>query len=96
LNEFSLHPITVVSNKSAGGITENYEHNITKNYIINEGQNYYIQKDPVIETTNRVHDQVVQTLPAPTVTTINMAAERIADNPSKFFRFHFLQNLFFL
>lgn len=78
-------PITVINDKSAGGggvVTENVEtniqRNITKNYYINEEQNYFIQKDPPIQ-----HDQEIQRLPAPTVTTINMAAERITDNTSK-------------
>jgi hypothetical protein len=30
----------------------------------------------------RLHDQEIQNLPAPTVTTINMPTERIIDNPS--------------
>ncbi|CAF5079768.1 unnamed protein product, partial [Rotaria sp. Silwood1] len=43
---------------------------------------YFIQKEPLIETSNRLHDQEIQRLPGPTVTTVNMAAERITDNPN--------------
>lgn len=60
-----------------GSKVENVERNITKNYFINEEQNYFIQNEPAVQ-----HDQVIQSLPAPTITTVNMAAERIADNPS--------------
>ena len=68
--------------RRAGGVAENIEtniqRNITKNYYINEEQNYFVQQDPAIQ-----HNQeIIQSLPAPTVTTVNMAAERIADNPS--------------
>ena len=81
-----VRSVTVISDPSAGGIKENIEtnieRNITKNYIINEERNYFIQKEPVAEPPVRLHDQEVQHLPAPTVTTINMAAERIADDPS--------------
>ncbi len=65
-----------------GDVTENIQRTITKNFYINEEQNYFIQKDPAIK-----HDEEIQILPAPTVTTINMAAERIVDNPSKVFFF---------
>lgn len=71
----------------------NIERNITKNYYINEEQNYFIQNEPAIQ-----HDQSVQSLPAPTVTTVNMAAERMADNPSKILSidvFFFQSCLFF-
>ncbi|CAF3441613.1 unnamed protein product [Rotaria sp. Silwood1] len=80
------HPITVVSDKTSSGIKENIEtniqRNITKNFYINEEQNYFIQKEPLIETSNFLHDQEIQRLPGPTVTTVNMAAERITDNPN--------------
>ena len=84
MNLGSIHPITVVSEQAGGAIKENVEtnieRNITKNYIINEERNYYVQQDPIIETSNPVHNQEVQLLPGPTVTTVNMAAERITDN----------------
>lgn len=74
--------VTTAPVHPAGGVIENVEtnihRNITKNYYINEEQNYFIQKDPSIE-----HNQEIQRLSGPTVTTVNMAAERIADNPSK-------------
>ncbi|CAF3299745.1 unnamed protein product [Rotaria sp. Silwood2] len=80
------HPMIVVSDKSSDGIKENIEtnvqRNITKNFYINEEQNYFIQKDPLIETSNHLHDQEIQTVPGLTVTTVNMAAERITDNPN--------------
>lgn len=68
-------------------VETNIHRNITKNYYINEEQNYFIQNDPSVQSTNTLHDQEVQRLPGPTVTTINMAAERIADNPSEIY-FH--------
>ncbi len=75
--------------RSMGGVTENIEtnvqRNITRNYYINEEQNYFIQQEPAIQ-----HEQVIQSLQAPTVTTVNMAAERIADNPSKDFSMNFV------
>jgi len=77
MNSFSLQP--VIEN-----IETNIHRNITKNYYINEEQNYFIQKDPTIE----LHDQDIQRLPGPTVTTVNMAAERITDNPSKIHFIH--------
>jgi hypothetical protein len=87
-NSNRIHPVTVISDQSAGGVTENIqtnvERNITKNYIINEERNYYVQKEPIIETNNRVHDQEIQRLPGPTLTTVNMAAERITDNAGEF------------
>ncbi len=58
-------------------IETNIQRNITKNFFINEEQNYFVQKEVPIQ-----HEQEVQRFPAPTVTTINMAAERMADNPS--------------
>ncbi|CAF1184354.1 unnamed protein product [Rotaria sordida] len=81
------HPITVVSDALSGDVKENVEtniqRNITKNYYINEEQNYFIPKEPLIETSNRLqHDQDIQRLPGLTVTTVNMAAERITDNPN--------------
>ena len=81
-----VRSVTVIADQGAGGIKENIEtnieRNITKNYIINEERNYFIQKEPVAESAVRLHDQEIQHLPAPTVTTINMAAERITDDPS--------------
>ena len=75
----------------AGGMNEsletNVERNITKNYYINEEQNYFIQNEPAVQ-----HDQVIQSLPAPTITTVNMAAERVADNPSKVLSIRFFGN----
>ncbi|UJR09262.1 hypothetical protein I4U23_013508 [Adineta vaga] len=71
---------------STEGVVENVEtnihRNITKNYYINEEQNYFMQSDPKVQSIERTHDPEVQRLPAPTVTTINMAAERITDNPN--------------
>jgi hypothetical protein len=34
------------------------------------------------------HNQEIQTLPTPIVITVNMADERIINEPSKFFSFH--------
>ncbi|CAF3464761.1 unnamed protein product [Rotaria socialis] len=86
-NPFSRRPVTVIADESSGGVKENIEtnvqRNITKNYYINEEQNYFIQNDPPLrETSNHLHDQEIQRLPGPTVTTVNMAAERIAENPN--------------
>ncbi|CAF1422602.1 unnamed protein product [Adineta steineri] len=71
---------------SDGGVVENVETNvhrkITKNYYINEEKNYFIQNEPKVEIEESLHNQEVQRLPGPTVTTINMAAERITDNPN--------------
>lgn len=64
-------------------LEKNVHRNITKNFYVDEEQNYFIQKD---------HDQEVQRLPGPTVTTINMAAERVSDNPSKRFIFCIINN----
>ena len=66
-------------------IETNIHRNITKNYYINEEKNYFIDSDPKVESVERAHDPEVQTLPPPIVTTINMAAERITDNPSEIF-----------
>ncbi|CAF0842388.1 unnamed protein product [Adineta ricciae] len=63
-------------------IETNIHRNITKNYYINEEKNYFIESDPKVESVERGHDPEVQTLPPPIVTTINMAAERITDNPN--------------
>jgi hypothetical protein len=86
MNIARIHPITVVSEQAGGAIKENIEtnieRNITKNYIINEERNYYVQQEPIVEVSQPVHDQAVQLLPGPSVTTINMAAERITDNTS--------------
>lgn len=82
-----FRPIPVASDPSAKAVKENIEtnveRNITKNYIINEERNYYIQNEPVLEPASPVHDPEIQRLPAPSVTTINMAAERLADDPSQ-------------
>ncbi|CAF1004012.1 unnamed protein product [Rotaria magnacalcarata] len=86
-NAFSRRPVMVISDESSEGVKKdietNVQRNITKNYYINEEQNYFIQNDPSLrETSNHLHDQEIQRLPGPTVTTVNMAAERIAENPN--------------
>jgi hypothetical protein len=66
---------------------EPIERNVRKNYIINEIENYYIQQNPSYDEYHMKHNQEIQTLPGPTITIINMAAERITDDPSKSFVF---------
>ncbi len=61
--------------------------NIRKNYVINRTQNYYIQRNSSHNNYPLKHNQDVQTLPGPTIKIINMAAERITDDPSKIFLF---------
>lgn len=75
--------VTFFRSQSIPVITENIEHNITKNYIINEERNYLVKREPKADLVAIAHDQQVQHLPGPTVTTINMAAERVTDNTSK-------------
>ncbi len=73
--EFRLHSITVVvSDRTTNDLTENIERNMKKNYI---------QQSPSYDEYHIKHNQKIQTLPGPTITIINMAVERITDDPSK-------------
>jgi hypothetical protein len=79
MNCVRLHSISVVSDKTTD--------DMTKNNIINETQNDYIQKDLSRNKYDIKHNQEIQTFSGSTIITINMAAERIIEDPSRFFLF---------